>query len=748
MKRWIASTIVATSCIWPTFVLAENTSPNQYPLQMVADETTMVRKGATTSYPVVTSIPLGQQVTAIDEFTNKSGELWYRVQFGHITGWALAEHFEIQKETNIGKQAVVLQNNVSLRKGASSSYESIQTLRNGQIVQIIDEFKNSLQETYYRVSVSGKKGWVLANQLYIANHLPTTLPSYFSVAQTAQVKRGASNAYQTVATISKGQTITVIDLFVTSQKSLWYRIDTGKIKGWVPEETLKNAIAVAAPTMLAGQQQTKTYQLLINVSVANVRQSPSMSAKVLTQLKKGTALKGTAVSIDSKGAKWYKVVLPNNKTGWVHETVVKVTSSSATSPSNTTSSSTKKTIITNSAVLYATPAFNAAVVERMKKNSQVTVLETINGSLFKWLKVTSPSRKTGWIPEFELNSTSTKYVYTTASSVPLRRGASEAYQTLRTLSLNERLLYLYSYNEWLYVETVSGVRGWIQKAKTSSIAVNSLVQPKVRTSGKDRYIEWTKTNNFSVSYSVLSGNRLKITGTFAYAEMPKFPIAGIQSVEQVNSSVIVTFAPGYTFTIRNYSDRVSIKILETGLKGKKIIIDAGHGGQDTGAIGPTGLKEKDVNLDTALLLKAELEKAGAIVTLTRSTDVFLELSERTAIANNSDYDAFISIHIDSYSRTSTGTTTYYNVSTNFNGPKSKILAQYVQQRLVGQLGRPDRGYKEQEFYVNRKNELPSILVELAFISNPNEEALLKTKAFRQKAAVGIRQGLEDYFDNF
>ncbi|KPD00142.1 N-acetylmuramoyl-L-alanine amidase LytC precursor [Geobacillus sp. BCO2] len=120
--------------------------------------------------------------------------------------------------------------------------------------------------------------------------------------------------------------------------------------------------------------------------------------------------------------------------------------------------------------------------------------------------------------------------------------------------------------------------------------------------------------------------------------------------------------------------------------------------------------------------------------LTRSTDIFLELSERTWIANSSDYDAFISIHADSYSRTSRGTTTYYNVSSNFNGPKSEQLAAIVQKHLVQQLGTYDRGHKTQDFYVNRKNELPSILVELAFISNPNEEALLKTKAFRQKSS--------------
>jgi len=155
-----------------------------------------------------------------------------------------------------------------------------------------------------------------------------------------------------------------------------------------------------------------------------------------------------------------------------------------------------------------------------------------------------------------------------------------------------------------------------------------------------------------------------------------------------------------------------------------------------------------VNLSIAKLLKTELEKAGAIVLLTRDNDYFLELSERTDIANNSSFDAFISIHCDSYKSTSRGTTTFYNNRVNYNGPKSIQLAQAVQKNLVNSIGTFSRGVQEQEFYVNRMNELPSILIEVAFISNPTEEALLKTQNFQQKAAKGIADGIKEYFNAF
>ena len=185
--------------------------------------------------------------------------------------------------------------------------------------------------------------------------------------------------------------------------------------------------------------------------------------------------------------------------------------------------------------------------------------------------------------------------------------------------------------------------------------------------------------------------------------------------------------------------------MPTGLSGKRIIIDAGHGAHDPGAVGPNGVREKDINLSTALKLQAELEKKGAIVTMTRSNDKFLQLSERTSIANKLDYDAFISIHTNSASSSSAnGTETYYNKS-NFNNLRSKEMAAGYSEALNRNIGLSNCGVKTANFHVITKNEVPSVLVELAFIVNPKEEALLNSSSFQQKAAVGIRKGLRNIF---
>ena len=190
------------------------------------------------------------------------------------------------------------------------------------------------------------------------------------------------------------------------------------------------------------------------------------------------------------------------------------------------------------------------------------------------------------------------------------------------------------------------------------------------------------------------------------------------------------------------------------LEGKKIVIDAGHGGNDAGAIGPSGVMEKTVTLKVALELEKLLEDEGAEVIMTRRTDIEVadkgrratdieELKSRCDIANESKADIFISIHADSFTNpASRGTTAYYFSQ---GSPKSKKLAECIRAALIEQIKTPSRGTQPCNFYVVRNTDMPATLIELAFISNPVEEALLNSKEGIEKAAQGIFDGIEDYF---
>jgi N-acetylmuramoyl-L-alanine amidase len=170
----------------------------------------------------------------------------------------------------------------------------------------------------------------------------------------------------------------------------------------------------------------------------------------------------------------------------------------------------------------------------------------------------------------------------------------------------------------------------------------------------------------------------------------------------------------------------------------KICIDPGHGGADPGAIGPTGLREKDVNLAVGLKL-AELLKPIAEVKLTRTTDIAVSLKDRAAIANSWGADYFISVHSNSFTDRKVGGVETWAYAPGGNGEK---LAKAVQAELVKVTGLANRGVKfNSKFAVLRDTKAPAILTETGFISNPAEEKLLKTDAFRDKIARAIAQGV-------
>ncbi len=174
-----------------------------------------------------------------------------------------------------------------------------------------------------------------------------------------------------------------------------------------------------------------------------------------------------------------------------------------------------------------------------------------------------------------------------------------------------------------------------------------------------------------------------------------------------------------------------------------IFIDPGHGGNDPGAIGPSGLKEKDVNLNIATIVKGILENHNVDVRLTRNEDTKAELAERVNMANNINADYFISIHINGYTNTSAfGTETYAYP----NSVRGIELSKSIHRNLVAEIKLKNRGVKTSNFYVLRETVMPAALVEVAFISNPVEEELLKEKAFINKAALGIAKGILELID--
>jgi N-acetylmuramoyl-L-alanine amidase len=182
--------------------------------------------------------------------------------------------------------------------------------------------------------------------------------------------------------------------------------------------------------------------------------------------------------------------------------------------------------------------------------------------------------------------------------------------------------------------------------------------------------------------------------------------------------------------------------------GQRIIcIDPGHGGKDDGASG-NGLLEKDINLSIGLKVRTLLQNAGIKVIMTRTDDTFIPLQGRVDIAEQAHADAYLSIHTNSGPPSADGIETFYNTTGSAQrGSDSIKLADYIQQRMVQEMGSTDRGTKFGDLHVLRENSLPAILVEVGFITNQKEATQkLATDKYRNLAANAIYLGILDYYN--
>ena len=189
-----------------------------------------------------------------------------------------------------------------------------------------------------------------------------------------------------------------------------------------------------------------------------------------------------------------------------------------------------------------------------------------------------------------------------------------------------------------------------------------------------------------------------------------------------------------------------------GIKDKIITLDPGHGGSDPGAIGASGLKEKQITLEISMRVKELLEKEGAKVYMTRTTDKDVyaanasdraELQARVNVAEKHNSDLFLSLHINSSVNKSVGGFSSYYYPKTDNDLK---IAKAIQDKFAKNFGVDNLGARQANFYVVKRCSMPATLLEMCFISNPKEEKLMKSKWFQKKTARLIVEGVKNYFD--
>ena len=244
-----------------------------------------------------------------------------------------------------------------------------------------------------------------------------------------------------------------------------------------------------------------------------------------------------------------------------------------------------------------------------------------------------------------------------------------------------------------------------------------------------------------------------LNGTmFKQMTLSLLPQIGVKSELKIKKDDVIQIAQSVDgkalrFTVTTQKDWKTADepvVTETEIKPKrqpiknKVVLDPGHGGTDYGAI-REGINEKDLTTDLTQRVASILKSKGYKVAMTRTEDVYLGLQERCDVTEAENPEIFVSIHINSAVATEP-----YGIETHYYHEPSKELAEVIQKHLVSEINSKDRGVLKSKFYVINHTDVPAVLVETGFLSNPEERAELITEKRKQATAKAIAEGIIEY----
>ena len=487
-----------------------------------------------------------------------------------------------------------------------------------------------------------------------------------------------------------------------------------------------------------------TIEVKNDISSLNMRTGPGTQFERLATLapsSKATLLHKTI----SGGDEWLLVSIESGLTGWVAGEYTNQSSGNVFEPDQKIDQ--KVTIEASSLNVRAGPHTSFTRVGRLPRGASVQAIYQENG----WLMVLMEDNLAGWVAGWHTSADIAEPLASqqpTSSNTPandtliMRMAPGWDEEEINPAEME----ILETEDNWAKVVLPNGQTGWVMgkglpwsgydgqvftllKVVTESGALRLRSGPGLSHDITGRVNKGTHLlllNEENGWGFVLSPDNTKGWVSMDYTQKKPLPLGK----DRADSDPVFISWPGGT---------------NNPLSRKKIVIDPGHGGRDPGATGKTGTREKDVALDTSLYLANILRELGAQVVLTRETDVYLTLQERVSIASRAGGDIFISVHANAHYNTfASGTETFYYPQ-NSTSSQSYHLASCVQKELVDLLQLPDKGVKSGNFHVIRETPIPSILVELAFLSNAVDEALLKHEPLLEEATRSMAAGIVRYF---
>ncbi|MDG5470914.1 SH3 domain-containing protein [Jeotgalibacillus sp. ET6] len=526
----------------------------------------------------------------------------------------------------------------------------------------------------------GKEGWVaewLTVQQESAQSEAAVSQSSTVTADQLRVRSGPGTDEEVIHSLHSGD-----EVDIASQENGWSEIITQDgITGWVNTDYLSQ---VTLKEDASGQEAADSVSTAtISVDRLNVRDDFSSAGAVI-----GSLNQGDTVKIIEEQYGWYHVE-GNGLNGWVSSAYVQTNTPSAQAEQQDLSSDAGNddaviTIMVDALTVRDEPSHAGKPLSTVNYG-EAYMIEERSGD---WFKITLPSGEEGWIASWytEPGGTITSMDASTEEGSPLtvlyngsnvRSMPSVQSEVVARVNSGEQFKAVSQNEDWFEIELDDGTAGFIAN--------------------------WIVSSEEASAENTAEEKPEEVVEEDTQEDVPDPPAASIEEAT--------------------------------------IIIDAGHGGRDSGAVGASGSYEKSLTLRTAEILYHKLSSTGANVIMTRQDDRYIDLHTRVASSQQNDADLFISIHYDAIDdRSIRGFTTYYY------GDMDHPFAQSVHAGLQDQLNLRDRGVHFGNYLVLRENSIPAILLELGYLSNPSEEAVINNDQFREIAATGIYNGVVDYFE--
>lgn len=690
-----------------------------------------IRKGPGTHHAVSGQVKTGAELTIL-----KSESNWYLVKLpdgkqGWIAGWMVSVNRVAGAQIGFINGSAV-----NVRQGASTTYPLLFKLNKDEQVVIKEE-----KAGWYLVEAKQGSGWVAAWLINLPGATQTSRNALVT-GSIVNVRQEPTTQASKVTQVKAGDVVGII-----GEKNDWYQIKTSSGKeGWILNSLLSLESSVEQPAVPSvpvtpPPVEIKTKTVIVTGSVVNIRQGASLDFPTVTKVNGGTELKVLGAQGD-----WYKIQLADGRQGWIANWLT-VDKDSQPLPQPKEYINELKLTLDNEKIL----AFNNM------GDKLVISLSGVNNNQYQ-VKRANDNRLL-----IELNSDNLREIVQ-----PLDNwGVKEVKISGKTviITFDKDFKHQFKYNSSSRALELDVTYPAEQLIPVKQIKLNPQETQTVVQIASGRKIDYTAQESGPNKLVIdLPQSSLQLVSQLEAEQNVAFgPIRRVTSRQLAPDLVRVEaeFAPGAQYQVTQQDDYIVLgaKITQGNLAGKTIVIDPGHGSvqpggwTDPGATGKTlKVLERDVNLKVALKVQQYLTQQGARVIMTHTTGrTFLSLAGRADVANNIGADIFVSIHSNSNNnRAISGTSVYYYAPTWHSELSSQRwlrqrLALSIQNEAVKAGGRIDLGIMEESFAVIRETKVPSVLVEMAFLSNPEEERLLNTDQFQNQMAWGIFKGIESYF---